>query len=72
MNSLNPLYVIINKINEHIEKSNENEYLVLFPLMKVKTQKKYEKCWAKSEILIDQRLIAQTILMNFTWKSNLI
>lgn len=45
MNSLNPLYV--NKINGHIEKSNENEYLVLVPLMKVKTQKKYEKMLSK-------------------------
>lgn len=47
MNSLNPLYVIINKINGHIEKNNENEYLVLVPLMKVKTQKKYEKMLSK-------------------------
>ena len=30
-NSLNPLYLIINKINGYIEKSNGNKYLTLVP-----------------------------------------
>ena len=36
INSVNSLYLIINKINGHIEESNENKYLVLIPTDKSK------------------------------------
>ena len=31
INSFNPLYFIIDKINEYCEESNENKYLALVP-----------------------------------------
>ena len=43
-NSVNPLYLIIDKINGYIKESNENKYLTLIPTGESKdTQKMYEK-----------------------------
>ena len=43
-NSVNPLYLIIDKINGYIKESNGNKYLTLIPTAESKdTQKKYEK-----------------------------
>ena len=44
INSVNPLYLIINKINSYIEESNGNKYLTLVSTDKNKeTIKKYEE-----------------------------
>ena len=44
INSVNPLYLIINKTNGYIEESNGNKYLTLVPTNKSKnTLKKYEE-----------------------------
>ena len=44
INSVNPLYLIINKINSYIEESNGNKYLTLVSTDKNKeTLKKYEE-----------------------------
>ena len=43
-NSVNPLYLIIDKISGYIKESNGNKYLTLIPTAESKdTQKKYEK-----------------------------
>ena len=52
-NSVNPLYLIIDKINGYIKESNGNKYLTLIPTGESKdTQKKYEKLWDKIRDLI--------------------
>ena len=44
INSVNPLYLIINKINRYIEESNGNKYLTLVSTDKnQETIKKYEE-----------------------------
>ena len=53
INSVNPLYLMINKIIGHFEEKNGNKYLVLDDLDENKeVSKKYEKVWnrIKNEI----------------------
>ena len=53
INSVNPLYLIIYKINGYIEKSNGNKYLKLVLTDEGKDiLKKYEKVWTKIGDLI--------------------
>ena len=48
INSVNPLYLIINKINEYIEESNENKSLTLVPIEECKgIPNKYGELWTK-------------------------
>ena len=55
IDSLNPLYLIINKINGYIEESNGNEYLTLVPTDERKdTIKNMKNLGIKSEIVLDQ------------------
>ena len=52
-NSVNPLYLIINKINGYIEESSGNKYLMLVPAYESKgTLKKYEELLTKIRDLI--------------------
>ena len=55
-NSLNPLYLVINKINGYIEESNENRYLFLVPTDEGKgALKKYYELWNKIRDLTRSR-----------------
>ena len=48
INSVNSLYLIINKANKYFEVINENKYLTLVPTKESKYKiKKYEKLWSK-------------------------
>ena len=48
INHVNPLYLIINKINGFIEEGNGNKYLTLVPTNESKdTLKKYVELWSK-------------------------
>ena len=52
-NSVNPLYLIINKVNGYIKESDGNTYLTVFPTNASKdTLKKYEELWDKITDLI--------------------
>ena len=52
INSVNPLYLIFNKVNEYFEEINENKYLMLNPTNESKEKvKKYEKLWRKIRYL---------------------
>ena len=52
-NSVNPLYLIINKIGESIEESNANKYLMLVPTDESKDiLQKYDELWTKVKDLI--------------------
>ena len=52
-NSVNPLYLIISKINEYIAESIGNEYLTLVPANESKdTLKEFEELWNKIRELI--------------------
>ena len=53
INSVNPLCLIIDKINGYIKESNGNKYLILVPTDK-DTFKKRKNCGVKSEILLGQ------------------
>ena len=51
INSVNPLYLIFNKVNGYFEEINGNKYLTLVPANETKEKiKKYENCGVKSEI----------------------
>ena len=70
-NSVNPLYIIINKINGNIEESNENKCLRVVPTDENKdTLKKYEELCTKIRVLIRSK--TYMVLMEKIWKSNLI
>ena len=51
MNCINPLYLIINKINEYIEKSNGDKYLTLVLTDEIKetlkSMRNYETIYKK-------------------------
>ena len=48
INSVNSLYLLIDKINGYIEESSGNKYLMLLPNDNSKeTLKKYEELWNK-------------------------
>ena len=52
-NSVNPLYLIITKINGCIEESNGNKYLMLVPTVESKDAlQRYEELWKKIRDLI--------------------
>ena len=64
INSGNPLYLFINKINRCIEESYRNKCLTLVPTYKSKEMMKNKKdCGKKLEILLDQKLITPMIVM---------
>ena len=66
-NSVNPLYLILSKINGYIEKNNEDKYLPLVPTDESKdTLQKNEELW---DIIRD---LARSITMKIILKSNLI
>ena len=51
INSVNHLYIIINKVNEYFEEINENKYLTLVPTNESKKKLNYmKKCGLRSEI----------------------
>ena len=53
INSVNPLYLVINKVNGYSEEINENKYLALVPTNESKEKiKKYEELWIKIRDLI--------------------
>ena len=53
INSVNPLYLIIDRIDGYIEKRNGNKYLILVATDESKdTLKKYEELWNKIRDLI--------------------
>ena len=53
INSVNPLYLIINKVNGYFEEINGNKYLTLVPTNENKEKiKKYEELWSKIRDLI--------------------
>ena len=52
-NKVNPLFLIINKVNGYIKKINGNKYLTLLPSYESrKIIKKYEELWSKIRDLI--------------------
>ena len=53
INSVNPLYVIINKVNRYFEEINKNKYLKLVSTNECKGNiKRYEELWSKVRDLI--------------------
>ena len=62
LNSVKPLYVIINKVNGYVDEHNGNRCLELLHTNKNRAAlKKYEKGWKKIEK--NQQVIAQTIMI---------
>ena len=59
INSVNPLYLMIDKMTGHFEEKNENTYLVLDEVDENKeVSKKYEEVWegVKNEIEMAKKL----------------
>ena len=53
INSLNPLYLTINKVKGYFEEINKSKYLILVPTNETKENvRKYEKLWSKIRNLI--------------------
>ena len=71
--SVNPLYLIVNKIHWYFEEINGNIYLIITPTVETKeiiTNMKY--CGVKSKNVLDLKLITEMIMMKNIWQSNLI
>ena len=47
INSINPLYLIIDEISGYIEESNGNKYLAILPTDESKDNKKHDELWSK-------------------------
>ena len=53
INSVNPLYLILNKVNGYFQEIDENKYLTLVPTNEGKDKiLKYEELWGKIRDLI--------------------
>ena len=53
INSVNPLYLIFNKVNGYFEEINKSKYLTEVPTNESKEKiKKYEELWGKIRDLI--------------------
>ena len=53
INGVNPLYLILNKVNGYFQEINENKYLTLVPTNEGKDKiLKYEELWSKIRDLI--------------------
>ena len=53
VNAVNPLYLIINKVNDYFEEVNKNEYLTIVSINERKEKrKKYKELWSKIRDLI--------------------
>ena len=73
INSVNPLYLIIDQIKGDIEESNGNEDLTLVPTDKNKdTVKIYEELWSEIKYVIRSITNNSDIMMKNMAKSNLI
>ena len=78
INSVNPLYLMSDKINRFVEESNGNRYLTLVPINESnKILKKYEKIWSKIRDLVksitsysddyDQKYSDNNLRLNFLY-----
>ena len=57
INSVNPLYLILNKVNGYFEEINGNKYLTLVPTNESKEKiKKHEELWSEVKDLINYKL----------------
>ena len=64
INSVNPLYLMFNKMNEYFEEINEDKYLILVPTNESKEKiKKYDELWIKVRDLISSVTKNQVIMM---------
>ena len=64
INSINPLYLMFNKMNEYFEEINEDKYLILVPTNESKEKiKKYDELWIKVRDLISSVTKNQVIMM---------
>ena len=53
INNVNPLYLIINEVDEYVEESNENKYLTFASKDEsIRVLKKYAELWNKAKYLI--------------------
>ena len=72
INSVNPLYLIFNKVNGYFEEINKDKYLMLVPTNESKEIKNMKNYEVKSEIELVQYLKTHIIMMKNMWKSNLV
>ena len=72
INSVNPLYLIFNKVNGYFEEINKDKYLMLVPTNESKEIKNMKNYEVKSEIELVQYLKTHIIIMKNMWKSNLV
>ena len=53
VNNVNPLYLIIDEVDEYVEESNENKYLTFASTDEnIRVLKKYAELWNKTKYLI--------------------
>ena len=69
INSVNPLYLIINEMIGHFEEKNENKYLVLDDIDENKeVLKKYEEVWEGIEKKLKLLMVAKKLNMGKIFK----
>ena len=70
INSVNPLYLMINEMIGHFEEKNENKYLVLDDVDENKeVSKKYEEVWEGVKKKLKQLMVAKKLNMGKIFKN---
>ena len=67
INIENPLYLIINKVNEYFEEINGNKYLMLVPNENKLKIKKYEELCSKIRDLISSADVSNVRISKLRW-----
>ena len=69
INSVNPLYLMINEMIGHFEEKNENKYLVLDDVDENKeVSKKYEEVWEGVKKKLKRLMVAKKLNMGKIFK----
>ena len=63
INSVNPLYLIINEMIGHFEEKNESRYLVLDDVDENReVSKKYEQVWESTKMILKRLMVAKVLI----------
>ena len=63
INSVNPLYLMINEMIGHFEEKNESRYLVLDDVDENReVSKKYEQVWESTKMILKRLMVAKVLI----------
>ena len=63
INSVNPLYLMINEMIGHFKEKNESRYLVLDDVDENReVSKKYEQVWESTKMILKRLMVAKVLI----------